>query len=511
MSKKKAWIGLFLVLAMVLSLAGCGGKDKATSSAAAEKKQADVVVIGAGMAGMSAAIEAAQQGSKVILLEKEGVLGGSTNHAEGMFGSESPLQKERGITVNEEALLKEEFQFSNFKVDANLWKNVMRHSGEDIQWLMDMGVKFEDVLSTGAGNKTWHIYEGFGKSVINKHMKPTAEKLGVEILVNTPAKELIMNNGQVAGVKATTKDKKELVINAKAVIIATGGFGNNEEMVKELTHYDKTQYADRGAPGHDGDGIKMAKAAGALTGERAIVMNLGNSIEGTALDSQLSVAAGQEPSLWVNQDAKRFVNEDVIWYYTRGSNAIMTQQKAFTVLDSDEISRLEAQGSTVGWGMYNSPGTKLTKLKAELKDALDNGNPNVFTANTLEELATKMEIDPATFVKTVNDYNSFCANGKDGEYYKDAKYLHPVKTGPFYGFHVKACNLTSCGGIRVNINNEALNADYQPIKGLYVAGMDCDGFTGDTYGLTLPGSAQGIACFTGRNSGKNAALYVRQQ
>lgn len=495
------------MLAMALSLAGCGGKP--TSSAATETKQTDVVVIGSGMAGMSAAIEAAQQGAKVILLEKEGVLGGSTKHAEGVFAAESPLQKKLGISVNEEELLKEEFQFSNYKIDANLWKDVMKHSGEGIEWLMSLGVKFETVLSTGAGNKTWHIYEGFGKSVINNHMKPVAEKLGVQIMLKTPAKELIMNNGQVAGVKATTADGKEMVINAKVVIIATGGFGNNEEMVKELTHLDKTQYADRGAAGHTGDGIKMAKAAGALTGDRAIIMNLGNTIEGAGLTSELSVVAGQEPSLWVNQDGKRFVNEDVIWYYTRGSNAIMTQQKAFTVVDDTEIKRLETEGVTVGWGMYNLPGKKLTKVNAELQKAIASNNPNVFTANTLEELATKMGIDPAIFVKTVNDYNSFSANGKDLEYYKDPKYLHPVKTGPFYAFHVKACNLTSVGGIRVNANNEALNKDYQPIKGLYVAGMDCDGFTGDTYGLTLPGSAQGIALYTGRNSGKNAALYLK--
>lgn len=86
-----------------------------------------------------------------------------------------------------------------------------------------------------------------------------------------------------------------------------------------------------------------------------------------------------------------------------------------------------------------------------------------------------------------------------------------MKTGPFYGFRIKAIDLTSCGGIRVNEKNEAVNKDYQPIKGLYAAGLDCDGFTGDTYGLTLPGSAQGLACYTGRNSARNAVQFIKSQ
>ncbi|UWG99310.1 FAD-dependent oxidoreductase [Dehalobacter sp. DCM] len=508
----KRFTVLILALLMVFSLAGCGSngnEKKSGSTGAAETKQADVVVVGSGMSGMSAAIEAASQGAKVILLEKQSILGGSTNFAEGMFASESSIQKQMGIKVNTQELLSEEFAFSNYRVDGNLWKDVMKNSGDNINWLLGMGVKFETVTSTGAGAKTWHVYEGFGKTVIDKHMKPQAEKLGVEIMTSTPAKELIMTNGQVTGVKATTADGKELDITAKAVILATGGFGNNPEMIKQLTHLDSSKYAMRGAAGHDGDGINMAKAAGALTGERAIVMTLGNTVDGTSLQSQLSVAAGQEPDLWVNQDGKRFCNEDVIWYYTRGCNAVTTQYKAFSVFDSDYVKKLATEGATVGWGMYCMPGTKLDKLSAELQRAIDNKNASVFKADTLEELAAKMGIDPATFKETVNSYNTMCAGGKDTDYGKDSKYLQPVKTGPFYAFNMKAINLTTCGGIRVNEKMEAVNNDYQPVKGLYAAGLDCDGFTGDTYGLTLPGSAQGLACYTGRNAAESAVAYAK--
>ncbi len=509
MKQARKLLALFLALAMMFVLVGCGGAGGEKQESKAEAKEADVVVVGSGMAGMSAAIEAASQGAKVILLEKQSVLGGSTNFAEGIFGCESPIQKELGITVNQQELLREEFEFSNYRVDGNLWRDVMKHAGEDIQWLMDMGVKFETVTSTGAGNKTWHVYEGFGETVINEHMKPAAEKLGVEILTSTPATELIMKDGKVAGVKAKTKDGKELIINAKAVVLATGGFGNNKEMIYELTRVDVDNLVDRAAPGHTGDGIKMAQAAGALTGERAIVMKLGLTLEGTPIDSHINTAGAMEPSLWVNQDGKRFCNEDVVWYYTRAGNAVTTQHRAFSVMDSNEVKRLATEGCTVGYGMYVTPGTKLDKLEAELQKAVEKKLPSVFKADTLEELADKMGIDRDTFLETVRAYNEYCKTGKDLEYGKDPQYLHPVETGPFYGFRLKVANLATCGGIRVNQKMEALNKDYKPIAGLYAAGLDCDGFTGDTYGLTLPGSAQGYSCYTGRTAGKNAALYAK--
>lgn len=316
-------MALFLTLMLAFSVAGCGSANSSEEQGTAAAKQADVVVVGSGMSGMSAAIEAASQGAKVILLEKQSVLGGSTSFAEGIFASESPIQKQMGVTISQEELLKEEFQFSNYKVDGNLWRDVMSHSGEDIEWLMNMGVKFENVLSCGTGGKTWYIYEGFGKSVINDHMKPSAEKLGVEIMLSTPAKELIMKDGQVSGVKATMKDGKELDINAKAVILATGGFGNNEEMVKELTGLDKSKYIDRSAPLHDGDGIRMAQAAGALTGERAILMTLGNAVDKLSMRSSLSIAGGMEPGLWVNQDGKRFFITQVIAFKVNESSTGM--------------------------------------------------------------------------------------------------------------------------------------------------------------------------------------------
>ncbi|NPV91349.1 MAG: FAD-dependent oxidoreductase [Firmicutes bacterium] len=513
MKKARLSLVLLLTVSLLFSLTGCGGTQPtpgpSTSTGPAVTKQADVVVIGAGTAGMTAAIEAASQGAKVILLEKMGKVGGSSRFAEGVFGAESPIQKQMGITTNKLQILRKEMEFHNYRVDAPLWKALIDASGANIQWLLDMGVKFSTVSSPGAGEKTWHVYEGFGDALFDKYLEPKAKTLGVEIMLNTPGKELVMDNGRVTGVKATTSDGKELLINTKAAIIATGGFSDDPELVAKLAQEDMTQVVNGGTPGHTGDGIKMAQKVGATSRGWGIFSKIGLTLEGYSVHSHINSAAAMEPSLWINKSGMRYVNEDVIFHYTRAANAVEQQPKTFSVMDSDLINKMINEGCYNGFGAYVLPGTKLTDLSGELQKALEKNAANVFKADTLEELADKIGVDRATFLATINQYNDYCAKGADPDYGKDPKYLNPVKTGPFYAFHIKILNLNSMGGIKVNLKNEVLNKDLQPIKGLYAAGMDCDGFTGDTYGLNIPGSCQGISVFTGRNSGMNSVKYIK--
>jgi fumarate reductase flavoprotein subunit len=507
-------LACLLVFMMLFTVIGCGGSGSQTGDQSGGQsdiltKDADVVVIGAGTAGMTAAIEAASEGAKVILLEKMGKVGGSSRFAEGVFGAESPLQKELGINISKMETLRKEMEFHNYRVSGPQWKALIDASGNNIQWLLDMGVKFAMVSSPGKGEKTWHVYDGFGDALFDQYLLPKAEELGVEVLVNTPGTELVMEDGRIVGVKASTPDKKELLINTKAAIIATGGFSDDPELVAELTTDDMTQVVNGGTPGHTGDGIKMARAVGAASNGWAIFSKIGLTLERHSVHSHINSAAAMEPSLWVNKFGERYVNEDVIFHYTRAANAVGTQPTTYSIIDSNLLNKMVNEGCYNGFGAYVLPGTKLVDLPGELEEALKRGDENVFKADTLEELADQLGIDQETFLATINRYNEFCANGQDLDYGKDPQYLNEVKTGPFYAFHIKVLNLNSMGGIRVNIKNEVLNEDYQPIPGLYAAGMDCDGYTGDTYGLNIPGSCQGIALFTGRNSGINAVDYIK--
>ncbi|NLB77744.1 MAG: FAD-dependent oxidoreductase, partial [Clostridiaceae bacterium] len=173
-------LACLLVFIMLFTVIGCTGSGSESGDKSSDKpadvvtKDADVVVIGAGTSGMTAAIEAASEGAKVILLEKQGKVGGSSRFAEGVFGAESPLQKELGITISKKETLRKEMEFHNYRVSGPQWKALIDASGNNIQWLLDMGVKFAMVSSPGAGEKTWHVYDGFGDALFDEYLLPKA-------------------------------------------------------------------------------------------------------------------------------------------------------------------------------------------------------------------------------------------------------------------------------------------------------------------------------------------------
>ena len=170
----------------------------------------DVVVVGTGAAGTSAALEAAQHGAKVLLLEKGRHTGGSSNYTEGLFAVDSYLQKEQGIKVSGTDVLKEEVEYSKFKADSRIWRKYIDNSADTVQWLKDQGVEYEGVQAMGAGEATWHIYKGMGQSVLHDALLPKAEKNGVEILTLTTATQLHTDdNDAICGITIQSVETKE--------------------------------------------------------------------------------------------------------------------------------------------------------------------------------------------------------------------------------------------------------------------------------------------------------------
>ncbi len=468
----------------------------------------DVVVVGAGGAGMSAAIEAADKGAKVILLEKGSKAGGSTSFTEGAFAINSVIQQEQGIEVPIEEVLIEEMEYSHYEADANIWKKFLENSGETIKWLRDMGVKFRGAQTMGEGLATWHIYEGFGESVINDTMVPKSKSLGVEIMYETPGKSLIMDGDRVAGVMAEGADNKTYKINAKSVILATGGYLNNQEMMEELTNYDLDRMVAVSSGLSTGDGLKMAWEVGAQQYRTGMAMLFGGYLKGEGMRSPMNVGSSQQPLLWINQNGERFVNEAVIYNFSEAGNAIYTQEKVFTVMDTNTVKYLEEEGCFMGLGVYLERGTKLEGMQAEIDAAVEAGKEYVIKADSIEELAEKMGANKETLVENIEKYNSFCASGNDQDFYKDAKYLLPVNEGPFYAFELSSGAFCTMGGLKVNTNNEVLKLGGESIPGLYAAGNDASGLVGDTYGPNMPGTCVGYAMYSGRNSAINAVEYI---
>lgn len=266
-----------------------------------------------------------------------------------------------------------------------------------------------------------------------------------------------------------------------------------------------------GAQGLTGDGIRMACEAGMGEPFRLMAPIVGTTVEPLGVASHLASLGAMNPyALWVNQNGIRFTDEGLTRAYTTSVNAVESQIKTFSIVDQNLFDRLVQEGDmNVGWGYYVNKGTALSDAPKELERELKANSENVFKADTIDELAKQMGIDPATLKNTVEEYNALVDSGADTLHGKKPEYLAEVRTGPFYGFRVKGSKVNMFGGIHINSNVEVVREDGSVIPGLYATGVECGGFQGETYGITVPSSCQGISLSTGRRSAKNAAAYAK--
>lgn len=228
------------------------------------------------------------------------------------------------------------------------------------------------------------------------------------------------------------------------------------------------------------------------------------------MPSQMNAAAGQNPLLWVNENGERFVDESVVYNFSYAGNALYTQNQVFSILDTSVIEKMAKEGNFMGLGIYVRRGELMDKLQAEIDAAVAANKPYVFKADSIAELAEKMQVPVEKLQKTVTQYNEFAQNGEDKEFGKDSAYLQPVTQGPFYAFKLNVGAFCTMGGLKVTPDNEVEAEDGQVIKGLYAAGNDASGLTGDTYGPNMPGTCVGYAFYSGRNAATQAQKYLNK-
>jgi len=308
-------------------------------------------------------------------------------------------------------------------------------------------------------------------------------------------------------VAAEDKSGNPVEARGKAVIIATGGFGNNPQMVKKHTGFElgKDMHSFR-IPGLEGDGIRMAWEAGAARTEMSMEMIYGMP-DPLALPPQL-YSAFREPHLMVNLQGERFINEAIIPNNTFTGNAIALQKGrcSFTIFDEDIKKQMEID---FDFRNFVFPVTRFEDADATIQAVLDQGYEHVFAADSLDELAEKTGISAEGLRKTVEEYNQCCARGYDDLFNKPHRYLRPVKTPKFYaGRHFPGAYGT-LGGIKINHRTEVLDKEWGVMPGLYAAGTDACSIYGDSYVFVLPGNTMGFALNSGRMAGENAADYVR--
>lgn len=487
----------------------------ASGAFAAESMTADIVVIGAGAAGMPAAVQAAEKGAKVIVLEKNAFAGGGANAAEGLFAVESRWQRAKSIGITREDAFKYLMEHTHFRADPELTRSYINHSAENLDWLAGHGMTFDPIQMTPQDAPTWHVvgeYKGqvHGAAYI-KCLHDAAIKAGATVLTSTPATELIKEDGKVVGVKARAKDGSEITIRSRATIIATGGFGNSKEKVRDWLGLDAEKFQASVPLNKTGDGIEMAWKAGADKTDMILMLHTGVTGKGINFPGALYCMAWQPFNLWVNSDGERFTDETQAFSFPNSGNAIASQRgnHGWAIWDEGLVDYVQTAGIDNGIGVIVPVLDKLPKLREEMKTALDAGNKTFVSAGSLEELAGKIGVPADRLQKTVEEYNGFAATGFDLKLGKSRKYLRPIEGKTYYAIELFPFHYTSLGGIRIDHEFHVVDPAGKPIPGLYAAGVDVGGLYGDTYPVWTSGNAFGWSAYSGRYSALQALADMK--
>ena len=476
--------------------------------------EAQIVVIAGGPSGLAAAVQAAEDGAEVILIEKNAAIGGAANMGMGPLGIGTRYQQRQMIDITVEKALKMFMEYTHYNVDGRLVKRYFDQSAETIEWLEDMGVEFEGAFKYFTKSEaTWHIVktdQGIGPraaSFMNKALYNRALELGVQVMLETPAKKILKDeDGAVCGVLAADKDGKEITIACKAAIICCGGGGANPDFIKEETGYtfgkDMFNFA---IPGNTGDGIKMAWEAGVA--KVPVRIEQAANFEGIDELPQSVPNVLTQPNLLVNKFGKRVMDEEQMQNTTYLSNACSHQKGRvlYSIVDTSIVKDYIRNGVDEICLVRMNP--DVSDFFEGVEIAEKTGNKGLFKADSIEELAEKCGIDVDNLVETVDDYNDYC-DGVDEEFFKRKKYLRPLTKAPYYAAAIRPGGYGTVGGIRINENCECCDDDFEPIPGLYAAGADACNLYDDSYMFLLPGNSMGWAVNSGRIAGMEAAEYV---
>ena len=517
-----------------LTAAGLNPDDYMTKVAAAAAgdvtKEADVVIVGAGGAGMTAAMTASDAGKSVIILESQAMVGGNSvrstggmNAAKTVYQDENEFAEGAGV----EKMLKSaadnyadnEFITSLAATVAQQWadyqanpvgyfdsvelmeldtmvggkginnpelvKTLVEGTAPAIDWLDENGMSLHNVAAFG-GASVKRIHRPVneeGKVVsVGAYLVPLMEKAcqdrGVEFILNTTADTILTDaNGQAVGVSGTDKDGNTVTVNAKAVILATGGFGANLDMVASYKPELKG-FMTTNAPGIQGQGIAMATAIGAATVDMDQIQ-IHPTVEANT-SALITEGLRGDGAILVNANGERFTDE--VSTRDKVSAAEIAQPGSFSWLIVDQAM---ADASNVIQGYITKGYTK--------------------QGATYEELAKEIEVDPATFAATMEKWNG-CVEAKTDADFGRTSFANPLNTAPYYAIKVSAGVHHTMGGVVINSSTEVLKEDGSVIPGLFAAGE----VTGGVHGANrLGGTAVADFVVFGRIAGSSAAAFAK--
>ena len=521
--------------AAALTAAGLNADDYKIEVKADETKaedstvDADVVIVGAGGAGMTAAITAAGEGKSVVILESQPMVGGNSVRATGgmnagktVYQDENEFAEGAGVektlktaaekyadnetitalakTVSEQwaayqadpkgyfdsvELMELDTMIGGKGVnDPALVETLCSNSADAIDWLGEQGITLNSVSSAG-GASVKRIHRPVneeGKVVsVGAYMVPLLEedcqKAGVQIMVNTTATEILTDdNGAAVGIKATGASGETITINAKAVILTSGGFGANMDMVVEYKPELKG-FMTTNAPGILGQGIKMAQAIGADTVDMDQIQ-IHPTVEANTA-ALITEGLRGDGAVLINAEGKRFIDE---------------------VGTRDVVSAAEiAQPGSYSWLIIDQ---KMVDDSSVIQGYIKKGY--TVTGATYEELGKAMGVDEAALAETMNNWNGYVEAKNDPDFGRTS-FANKLDTAPYYAIKVTAGVHHTMGGLKINTNTEVLNENGEIIPGLFAAGE----VTGGVHGANrLGGTAVSDFVVFGRIAGAAASKYA---
>lgn len=456
-------------------------RGKTEKIAAYGDTSCDIVIIGAGGAGLAAATEAASKGAKTIVLEKMGIAGGNTNSATGgLNASETSVQKKLGIEDSNEQFFQDTMKGGHNKNNPELVHTMTEKSAETVDWLISLGADLSDVgKMAGSTNRRTHRPQG--GAAVGTHLvsvlEEAAKKAGAEIRYGSKVTDVIEKNGKACGVTVSSHGSS-YTVSAKAVIIATGGFGANPEMVVSY----KSSLSGFGTTNHKGatgDAFAWIQKFGGELVQMDEIQTHPTVIPGNG--TMITEAVRGNGAIIVNRDGKRFCPEmatrDVM------SKAILEQdgKTAFLVFDQDVRASLKAIEGYVKSGLLTQ-------------------------AESLAELAQKLGIPEAAFEKTMADYAEAQKSGNDPLGRKASEMPRPLTTPPFYAVEIGPAIHHTMGGIAISTEAQVLTSEGTPVPGLFAAGEVTGGIHG---GNRLGGNAVADICIFGKIAADSALSYIQ--
>ncbi|MFJ3457319.1 flavocytochrome c [Scandinavium goeteborgense] len=445
-------------------------------------KTYDVVVVGSGGAGLAAAIQAHDEGASVLIVEKMPTIGGNTIKASaGMNAAETRFQRVKGIQDSKELFYAESLKGGGNKNNPELLRRFVENAPEAIEWLARRGIMLNDITTTGGMSidRTHRPRDGsaVGGYLISGLVR-NVTKRGIDVMLDTAVDDILFTDGEVSGVRLLTDENEAVTVQAKSVVVATGGFSANSAMVVKYRP-DLEGFVTTNHKGATGGGIALLERIGAGTVDMGEIQIHPTVEQNTSYLISESIRGGG--AILVSQQGSRFYNEMSTRDKVSAAIIALPEQFAYIVFDEHVRAKNKAADEYIAKGLVTS-------------------------ASSPRALAAALGIDEQAFLATLERYNGFVEKQHDDDFGRTTALRAPINEGPFHAIQIAPGVHHTMGGVTVNTQTEVLNAEHQVIPGAYAAGEVVGGIHG---GNRIGGNAVADIIIFGTLAGHQAAVRAR--